>query len=57
MAGFAPLFTGQLFIVAEDLPRQDSREATEMSATRVFGFRAEGAEIAARHRIEDILRG
>jgi hypothetical protein len=29
MAGFAPLFTGQLFIVGEALPREDSREATE----------------------------
>ena len=28
---FAPLFTGQLFIVAEGLPRRDSREATAMS--------------------------
>ena len=26
--GFVPLFTGQLFIVAEGLPREDSREAT-----------------------------
>jgi hypothetical protein len=28
-SGFVPLFTGQLFIVGEDLPREDSRDATE----------------------------
>jgi len=38
MAGFAPLFTGQLFIVGEALPREDSREATGKSGEAGLPF-------------------
>jgi hypothetical protein len=40
--GFVPLFTGQLFIVGEGLPRQDSREATGRSSLACL--RADGLE-------------
>ena len=36
--GLRPLFTGQLFIVGEDLPRGDSRGATEMCGAMDLAF-------------------
>ena len=42
--GFVPLFTGQLFIVLEDLPREDSREATGS-----WGWHAKGAMVSGWH--------
>ena len=38
LSGFIPLFTGQLFIVPWDLPRGDSREATEKSGAVDLAF-------------------
>jgi hypothetical protein len=43
MAGFAPLFTGQLFIVGEALPLEDSRDATGKYWRYGFGSRDDAA--------------